>query len=291
MFVEFDLHLDEEEWALVDTGFEIPDVPELAQDETEDLRDQMIAAEYKLAYCMTFVDWLMEEIYQPCEVLRISFEQKVTDNTPRLTASNEEIESLLASLKQLKDDGTAEDFDGDMFTAFTAATFDTVSTDIEIVASPLVCHQPTKDARAALVDLESELEDALTYEAWLWTQTQECCQDLGIEYVNIRKDKEDQLVTLYSDIASLITDIGAISDRDEIELDQEYVIATEAGEVDQITDPTVLEDTPEECQESTHDAYQNAVDACAEVSDAETFKAWLELELAAECTTEIDDLQ
>lgn len=38
------------------------------------------------------------------------------------------------------------------------------------------------------------------------------------------------------------------------------------------------------------DARQAAADTCADVSDAQTYKAWLEAELETECATEIDDL-
>ena len=43
MFMEFDNHLAEGAWDLMDTGHYIPDVPELAADETEDARDELIA--------------------------------------------------------------------------------------------------------------------------------------------------------------------------------------------------------------------------------------------------------
>jgi len=74
MFAEFDAHLDTTEWELEETSFTIPDVPELADDETEEIRDLLVEAEYKLAYCKTFVSWLKEEIFQPCDVLQVEYE-------------------------------------------------------------------------------------------------------------------------------------------------------------------------------------------------------------------------
>ena len=293
MFAEFDAHLDASEWELEETGFTIPDVPELADDETEELRDQLVDAEYKLAYCKTFVSWLKEEIFQPCEVLRETYNQEIADNTPRVAASQAERDSLLASLKQLKDeDGLSQEaFNELMFTAFTTADPEATSSEIEILAAPLVCQQETHDARDALADLDQEISDALTYEQWLWEQTQECCQDLGIEYVAIRKQKEETLEGLYADIASLIADIESLTDRDEAQIREDFATASEAGDVTEVPDETVLDSVPEDCQQSTKDARQDAEDACNEVSDAQTLKAWLETELETECTTEIDDLQ
>ena len=292
MFAEFDAHLDSSEWELEETGFTIPDVPELADDETEALRDELVDAEYRLAYCKTFVSWLKEEIFVPCEVLRVSYETANADNLPRVAASQAQRDSYLASLKQLKDDDnlSQEDFDALMLAEFTTAAPESVASGIDILPAPIVCQQETLDARDALVDLEQEITDAETYQQWLKEQTEECCQDLGIEYVNIRKQKEETLEGLNADIAALVADIAAISDRDEASLAADFDTASAAGDVTAVPDETVLEDTPENCQQSTVDARQAASDACDDVSDAQTYKAWLETELETECTTEIDDL-
>jgi hypothetical protein len=292
MFAEFDAHLDTSEWELEETSFTIPDVPELADDETEALRDQLVEAEYKLAYCKTFVSWLKEEIFVPCEVLRVSYEEATIANLPRVATSAAQRDSYLESLKQLKDEDnlSQEDFDALMEAAFTTAAPEAVASGIDILPAPIVCQQETQDARIALIDLEQEISDAETYQQWLKEQTEECCQDLGIEYVNIRKEKEETLEGLNADISELVADIAAITDRDEASLAADFDTASAAGEVTEVPDETVLEDTPEECQQSTVDARQAAADACTDVSDAQTYKAWLEAELETECATEIDDL-
>lgn len=178
-----------------------------------------------------------------------------------------------------------------MFTMFTEAAPEALTTGITILPVPIVCQDETQDALVALVDLDQELADGLTYEQWLWEQTQECCQDLGIEYVSIRREKEATLVGLYEEIDAIVADIAAISDRDSATLTADFNDATVAGTVTEVPDETVLADTPEECQQSTKDARQDAADACDEVSAAQTYKAWLEAEFETECTTEIDDLQ
>jgi len=177
-----------------------------------------------------------------------------------------------------------------MEAAFTTAAPEATASGIALLPAPIVCQQETQDARIALIDLEQEISDALTYEQWLWEQTQECCQDLGIEYVNIRKAKEETLEGLYADISALVADISAISDRDEASLATDFQTESDSGDVTEVPDETVLDEAPEDCQQSTKDARLDAADACAEVSEAQTFKAWLEAELETECTTEIDDL-
>ena len=80
MIAEFDAYLLESGRALEDTGVVIPDVPELADDDTEALRDTLVDLEHKLAYCMTFNVWLEEGIFIPCENLRNEFESALADN-------------------------------------------------------------------------------------------------------------------------------------------------------------------------------------------------------------------
>ena len=72
---EFDDFLEETDAELVDTGIEIPMIPGLADDDTEEARDELIQLNEELAYCLTFVDWLEMEIFTPCDLLREAHEQ------------------------------------------------------------------------------------------------------------------------------------------------------------------------------------------------------------------------
>ena len=135
-----------------------------------------------------------------------------------------------------------------------------------------------------------ELENALTYEDWLWERTQDRCQDLGIEFVSIRMGKNAQAFDLYAEITQLIADIVTITDRTDLSIRGDFETASDAGMVTIVPDTTVLADTPTECQGSTHDARADAADACQAVTDAQTLKAWLEGELSTACDEETAEL-
>ena len=87
---EFRAHLDETNWELIDTGIVIPDVPELAHDDTEEARDELVKLDADLAYCLTFTEWLKDEIFVPCDVLRQTIEDTLLTETPRQEASETE---------------------------------------------------------------------------------------------------------------------------------------------------------------------------------------------------------
>jgi hypothetical protein len=74
MYAAFEAHLDALAWELIDSGIVIPDVPELADDDTEEARDELQVLADELSYCLTFTAWLAEEIYHPCKVLQDDFE-------------------------------------------------------------------------------------------------------------------------------------------------------------------------------------------------------------------------
>ena len=294
MFAEFDAHLDEQNWELVSTEIVIPDVPELADDDTEEARDELVELEANLAYCLTLVEWLREGIYIPCKVLEDTFVEQLATEAPRLDDSIARHAALLASLKLLKDEDmmyTDEEFAAKYATLFQMSGQTTVPAGIDILPVPLVCQEETHEAEADLVAFIADLEAALTFEAWLDGQTQTCCQELGIEYVALRKMKEDQLDTLYESIDSLITDIELITDRTELTLRADFEAESEAGTVDEILDDTVVEDSPAECQGSTHDARQDVVDTCAELNVAMTFEGWLAEQLDSACVAAAWTLQ
>jgi hypothetical protein len=253
MYAEFDAELDAGNFFLEDTPFtaQIPDVPDLAQDETEDLRDEALELNAKLARCNAFTAWLAQEIFVPCDVLRQTFEAQSAAAQPRIDTSDAEQSALLASLKELKDaDGALsdEDFANEQFANFELAAWPAASADITVAGVPLVCQQATHDAQEDIQALADELEGDLTYEDWLWDQTQNCCQDLGIEFVAIKKAKEEQRDELVAEIGQLQEDIAAITEETSASLTTAFNAAADADEVDVIEEGTVLTETPEECQ-------------------------------------------
>jgi hypothetical protein len=70
MKAEFTKHLDATDWDLVDSMIVVPDVPELADDDTEEARDELQKLVDDLEFCLTFTEWLKDEIFIPCDVLR-----------------------------------------------------------------------------------------------------------------------------------------------------------------------------------------------------------------------------
>ena len=58
IIAEFDRYLEETGAELLPTGIEIPDIPDLADEDTEEARQELIELNDGLAYCLTLVDWL-----------------------------------------------------------------------------------------------------------------------------------------------------------------------------------------------------------------------------------------
>ena len=96
---EFDRYLEETGAELSPTGIEIPDIPDLADDDTEEARQELIELNDGLAYCLTLVDWLEEEIFTPCDLLREAHENQLAEVNPMRDTSKTAQEELLESLK------------------------------------------------------------------------------------------------------------------------------------------------------------------------------------------------
>ena len=65
-------------------------------------------------------------------------------------------------------------------------------------------------------------------------------------------------------VVELAVSIENINGKDLDALREEFTVATEAGTVTPIVEPTIATETPAECQQSTHDARQRVVDLCLE---------------------------
>ena len=121
IIAEFDRYLEETGAELLPTGIEIPDIPDLADEDTEEARQELIELNDGLAYCLTLVDWLEEEIATPCDLLREAHEQQLAEVNPMIDASKTTQEELLASLKELKPEGEGKSIED--FTTLMAMDF------------------------------------------------------------------------------------------------------------------------------------------------------------------------
>ena len=76
---EFDDFLEETGAELLPTGIEVPMVPDLADDDTEEARQELEDLERGLAYCLTFVDFIEDRIFTPCEILMTAHENQLAE--------------------------------------------------------------------------------------------------------------------------------------------------------------------------------------------------------------------
>ena len=98
-----------------------------------------------------------------------------------------------------------------------------------------------------LNEFNTELGKNLAFENWLKTQTEECCQDLGLVYVQQRKEKEELLATKTANVAALVESLEAIGDRNLEMLRADFAAESQAGTVTPMLDDLVVQDTPEDC--------------------------------------------
>ena len=246
---EFDAYLEESGAELLPTGIEVPIVPDLADDDTEEARQELLELEQGLAYCLTFVDYIETEIFTPCELLMEAHEEQLASVQPMIDASRATQDELIESLQALKPEGegkTAEEFAVLMGIDFLDdESVVPVSSDIEQLATPLVCQEDTQTAAQALQDAIEDLDNNLTFERWLAGQNQECCWDLGLEFLNLRQDKEEERAEVEARNALLQDSIIEIEGGDVVDILASFQAALEAGEVTVVDDPTVATDVPE----------------------------------------------
>ena len=171
---EFDNYLDESGAELLPTGIEVPMVPDLADDDTEEARQELLELERGLAYCLTFVDYIETEIFTPCDILKTAHEDQLAQVQPLIDASRATQDELLESLQALKPEGegkTAEEFAVLMGIDFLDdESVVPVSSDIEQLATPLVCQEETQTAAQELQDAIDDLDNNLTFQRWLASQ-------------------------------------------------------------------------------------------------------------------------
>lgn len=82
--------IDDPDMEMVNTGIIIPDVPEMADDDTEQARDELIQLDKDLSECQTFTNWIKQEIFTPCDALRVAHEKQLNEEKPKLGVSETE---------------------------------------------------------------------------------------------------------------------------------------------------------------------------------------------------------
>ena len=78
---------------------------------------------------------------------------------------------------------------------------------------------------------------------------QECCWDLGLDFLNLRKEKEEERAEVEArnrilQDSLIIIDGGELDDAAIL---GEFTEKSEAGEVEPVIDDTVVREVPEEC--------------------------------------------
>ena len=78
---------------------------------------------------------------------------------------------------------------------------------------------------------------------------QECCWDLGLDFLNLRKEKEEERAEVEArnrilQDSLIIIDGGELDDAAIL---GEFTEKSEAGEVEPVVDDTVVREVPEEC--------------------------------------------
>ena len=206
-----------------------------------------------MAYCLTLVDWLEEEIFTPCDLLREAHENQLAEVNPMRDTSKTAQEELLESLKELKPEGEGKSIED--FTTLMAMDFledpnvQQVSSGIEQLETPLVCQEPTQEAARELAEAIEDLDNNLTFQNWLTEQNQECCWDLGLDFLNLRKEKEEERAEVEGRNRILQNSLIIIDggDLDDAAILAEFIEKLEAGEVETVDDDTVVREVPEEC--------------------------------------------
>ena len=89
----------------------------------------------------------------------------------------------------------------------------------------------------------------MTFENWLTEQNQECCWDLGLDFLNLRKEKEEERAEVEARNRILQNSLILLDggDLDVAAILAEFTVKLEAGEVETVADDTVVREVPEEC--------------------------------------------
>ena len=164
----------EDGFDLVDTGCIIPDVPDLADDETEDMREELIVLNHHLSYYLTFKEYLYTLVQDDCNALALQI--MALESVPAANAVEYAILAAVNTLYTFKSDPPGAEslasFDARwelMYQAAAGATpgVEPVPAGITVPAVPAICPPDTHAVRNQLLDYIIALEARLTHLGWL----------------------------------------------------------------------------------------------------------------------------
>ena len=165
---------------VLSTGVTIPSLQDHCDQESHDARDLLIAKELELEDCLTFNNWLLEQLQLTCSDCAMRFMMEIDDQTIVLQAAQLRIVDQLDNLYLLEDPtvpsmdpmGADEaepvnDYSTRKFAEFAAADIAPMLPDFVIVDVADECHEDVKQLRQDLVDLKDDIGEAVAYEKWL----------------------------------------------------------------------------------------------------------------------------
>lgn len=179
---------------IIDPELEIPAVLTQCPD---DVQEQLGVAESFvdiLEDCGTYLAWLQAQAGGFCEVPQ--FEAVATDNESAATDAADALEVTLNDLYWVRkqDEESREAFDARQRAEFDAAEdVNQVVSGIVVPETSLACPDDATAAHAAAVQFVEELNDSLTYNAWLEAILQGLCDDIEGDYDGIRFIAEPKL--------------------------------------------------------------------------------------------------
>ena len=125
---------------------------------------------------LSYKEWLKATFGGFCDTE--NFQTLEASLAPQQDAAAAAIDQMVQNLFEMKHIDGEEEED---FSARTRAEFDAaeavtaVSVDLEIPETSLSCGDDARDAHQSLVDAVADLDDDLTYIAWLTDKLEECC--------------------------------------------------------------------------------------------------------------------
>ena len=293
---------DGEGLELLDGGFVAADVPDNCNEDTFAMQGAFEAVIGQYNDCLTFQQWVEAKLTTECDEFAAEM-QDVIDNiqTPEIVA-------LLEDLFVFKgtDGQTSEEFATAIFQDFDAARAATdgdvveQETGIEIPEVPEQCQQSTKDTKQALVDAENDLQNQLTFAAWLEEQLAAAsamnadeCDDLTESYETIIADGAALIAASQDRQTALKADAFLIKGEDG-ETFAQFQLRFKNAFLTYVPIPTVPDVSftplPGTCQQSTRDARQELQVFLDALSMELTYEDWVANELKECCADLVIDL-
>ena len=148
-----------------------------------------IADQFKeiLEDSLSYKEWLKASFGGFCDTE--NFQTLEASLAPQQEAAAAAIDQMVQNMFEIKhiDGEEEEDFSARTRREFEAEGGETLAlVDLEIPETSLSCGDEAREAHQSLVDAVADLDDDLTYIAWLTDQLEECCENLERDYEGIK---------------------------------------------------------------------------------------------------------